>query len=206
MRGHNPFQPDRLVPVDTKIKYQDWITVREGGTIADIQNAPAPQRSPGSNLDQGGDTSGGLTEQSHGGTQDNLNTEDGPGALQMLTNPFSNSDSLKTLVEALHKEPTWKACVVEGTTWEGTAAENTQKYLDLIETQRTWVPAVYYSFLLFSSPITWEILLEILEHWKHLALNLRLSTLKSQVMFTRDPILVHCGCLREAWETTTWWW
>ena len=46
-------------------------------------------------------------------------------------NPFKNPAALQTLKDSFAKQPNWKAAVVEGTTWEGTADENTAKFCRL---------------------------------------------------------------------------
>jgi hypothetical protein len=44
------------------------------------------------------------------------------------TNPFTNPATLKALKDSFAKQPTWKAAVREGTTWEGNADENAAKW------------------------------------------------------------------------------
>lgn len=43
------------------------------------------------------------------------------------TNPFTQPATLAALKDSFAKQPTWKAAVKEGTTWEGNADENVAK-------------------------------------------------------------------------------
>jgi len=45
-----------------------------------------------------------------------------------------NADVVAEILAATHAMPSWKACVVEGTSWDGTAEENIQKYVSSIGT------------------------------------------------------------------------
>ena len=44
------------------------------------------------------------------------------------TNPFANPDALQALKDSFAKQPNWKAAVMEGTTWKGSADENAAKW------------------------------------------------------------------------------
>lgn len=48
------------------------------------------------------------------------------------TNPFANPTELQSLKDSFSKQPNWKAAVLEGETWEGTAEENVDKWKRLI--------------------------------------------------------------------------
>jgi hypothetical protein len=41
-----------------------------------------------------------------------------------------NDNVIAEIVVAAHAQPSWKACDLDNMTWEGTAEENTKKYLD----------------------------------------------------------------------------
>ena len=46
------------------------------------------------------------------------------------TNPFTNPSALQALKESYAKKPNWKAAVMEGETWEGSADENAAKSIN----------------------------------------------------------------------------
>lgn len=47
-----------------------------------------------------------------------------------------NNNAIAKILAAQRELPTWKSCVLEGTSWEGTAEENREKYLAVMgETQ-----------------------------------------------------------------------
>lgn len=50
------------------------------------------------------------------------------GKMFIPTNPFTNPATLEALKDSFAKQPTWKAVVREGTTWEGNADENAAKW------------------------------------------------------------------------------
>ena len=43
-----------------------------------------------------------------------------------------NQDVILEILVASRAMPSWKACVVEGTSWEGSAIENIEKYVKTI--------------------------------------------------------------------------
>lgn len=43
-----------------------------------------------------------------------------------------NNDFIADILAATHAMPSWKACVMEGTSWDGTAEENVQRYISSI--------------------------------------------------------------------------
>ena len=50
------------------------------------------------------------------------------GKVFIPTNPFTNPATLKALKDSFAKQPTWKAAIREGTSWEGNADENAAKW------------------------------------------------------------------------------
>lgn len=48
------------------------------------------------------------------------------------TNPFANPAELQSLKDSFSRQPNWKASVLEGETWEGTAEENVKKWQRLM--------------------------------------------------------------------------
>ena len=47
-------------------------------------------------------------------------------------NPMTNPSELEAIMCSAHQQPSWKAAVMEGESWEGTAEENTAKYLRIL--------------------------------------------------------------------------
>jgi hypothetical protein len=45
-----------------------------------------------------------------------------------FVNPMTNPSELKAIIDSAQQQPNWKAAVVEGESWEGTAEENIAKY------------------------------------------------------------------------------
>lgn len=48
------------------------------------------------------------------------------------TNPFTNPAELQAIKHSFSQQPNWKAAVVEGETWEGTAEDNIEKWQKLV--------------------------------------------------------------------------
>jgi hypothetical protein len=46
--------------------------------------------------------------------------------------PITNPSELEAIMRSARQQPSWKAAVIEGESWEGTAEENTAKYLQLL--------------------------------------------------------------------------
>ncbi|KAF8816794.1 hypothetical protein BYT27DRAFT_7076396, partial [Phlegmacium glaucopus] len=44
-----------------------------------------------------------------------------------------NSDQITKVLRSSRQLPTWKACIAEGTSWDGTAEENVEKYRDIMQ-------------------------------------------------------------------------
>ena len=45
-----------------------------------------------------------------------------------LTNPFADPAALQALKDSFAEQPTWKAAVIEGNTWDGNADESAMKW------------------------------------------------------------------------------
>ena len=45
-----------------------------------------------------------------------------------LTNPFADPAALQASKDSFAEQPTWKAAVIEGNTWDGNADENAMKW------------------------------------------------------------------------------
>ncbi|KIJ48099.1 hypothetical protein M422DRAFT_28569 [Sphaerobolus stellatus SS14] len=52
-----------------------------------------------------------------------------------------NADVINTILAATRAMPSWKACQIEGTSWDGTAEENIQKYASVVGAQDSPPPS-----------------------------------------------------------------
>ena len=48
------------------------------------------------------------------------------------TNLFANPGKLRSIKHSFSQQPNWKAVIVEGETWEGTAEDNMEKWRGLV--------------------------------------------------------------------------
>lgn len=118
VRGFNPFEPvSPTVPDD--ILWQDWIMSEE---VFDNDSASFKRDWPP------------------------RNDKDRPVETQLPLHPTTtapsgqrtlalNEDVIADILAATRAMPSWKACVLEGTSWTGTAEENIEKYKSSIGTQ-----------------------------------------------------------------------
>jgi len=151
VRGYWPLREDRAIPLP--IPWVDWLTDDddEGGDDRDSDNRGGD--GDGDNGDGGGRGGrGGQVSRGRGGrggrgrggnrhdneTSGRLLRSHGPvpgssasGKVFIPSNPFTNPASLKALKQSFAKQPNWKAAVMEGTTWEGNADENSAKWRKL---------------------------------------------------------------------------
>ncbi|KAH9033278.1 hypothetical protein EDB85DRAFT_2229768, partial [Lactarius pseudohatsudake] len=112
VRGFNPFQP--ITPtIPAQIPWQDWIM---SSGLLDEKLGFKRDGSPSDNNFFPSSTS-----VAHAST--------GEVALEL-----SNDDVAKILAAA-RAQPSWKACELENAGWNGTADENTKKYLDITGTR-----------------------------------------------------------------------
>lgn len=136
VRGRHPFMGDR--PLPAPVNDQDWMH-------APAILSPSSNRSPAGQLGEGGPShppppqasgssnqQGGSTQQ--GGTQlrYDVGRVEGPGWI-MYTNPFADLAKLNNLVDSFRAAPNWKASVIEGGGWDGTAEENSARYLSSVK-------------------------------------------------------------------------
>jgi len=117
VRGFHPFQPTAPpVPVDGP--WQDWIS---SDGVFDNESESFRRDEPAGGSDNGNFS---------GPTQ--LQSQSTMGATSsgenMRTLPPLNSDTIDAILAATRASNSWKACVMEGTSWDGTAEENIQKY------------------------------------------------------------------------------
>jgi hypothetical protein len=105
-RGFCPFnqEPD---DIPETIQFQDWISEdskRSTTGSNDIGNqGPANIAVPG-------------------------NSSAGGSAPFLKPLPPLNQQTIEDILTATRESASWKACVLEGTSWNGTAEENTEKY------------------------------------------------------------------------------
>ncbi len=120
VRGFHPFHdtsPD--VPVNDAINWQDWVITRgvwDNSTNQFHRHGPSPPSLPQTlQMTPAMTTSGGGPSGS--GTQH----------LELNEKVFAD------ILAATRAMPSWKACVIEGTRWTGTAEENKEKYLSILQ-------------------------------------------------------------------------
>lgn len=121
--GRWPFLSDGLI--DDAFLFQDRIGIPVDGNLASKNTHTRPANIPTVTHTRTEGTSSLPSSLSQSQTA--------PSSSQFVTftHPFSSPQILEEEVELLRDEPTWKACVMEGTTWNGSAQENTDKYLSL---------------------------------------------------------------------------
>jgi hypothetical protein len=128
VRGRWPFIADRAI--SSPIPLADWITQRL--TQQPDQSVP-PSLAPSSQGSNGGT----LPSVSNPGGSSGSGFASyitGPSGSQyvLFTNPLSSLAALEKEVKALRQTPTWKQCVIENTSWEGTGTENITRYLSTV--------------------------------------------------------------------------
>ena len=118
VRGFHPFQPVTPTIADG-IHWQDWIS--SGQVFDNVSDSFKRDSLP-------------------------PNSNDRPAETQLPFHPMTmapsgqrtlalNADVIADILAATHAMPSWKACVVEGTSWTGTAEENIEKYISSIGAQ-----------------------------------------------------------------------
>ncbi|KAF8331363.1 uncharacterized protein EI90DRAFT_2920180, partial [Cantharellus anzutake] len=123
VRGRWPLRGDRAIPLP--ISWVHWINdhgdrgVSGGGHDG---RGGRGRRGPSNN-----EAGGGRLLRSHGPVPGSSAF----GKVFIPTNPFANPSELQALKESFAKQPNWRAAVMEGTTWEGSADENAAKWRKL---------------------------------------------------------------------------
>ncbi|KAH8823148.1 hypothetical protein DL96DRAFT_1616802 [Flagelloscypha sp. PMI_526] len=120
VRGMNPFAADR--PIESSFPYHNW-TVRSSATSNNIEENPSTSDHRTLPLSQPSSA-----------PQNNSSNEPSSSSAQFVTftHPLASPEMLEEMVRRQRTENTWKACVMEGTSWEGTTQENIDKYSRLI--------------------------------------------------------------------------
>jgi hypothetical protein len=141
VRGFWPFAEDREILLP--IPWQAWIQndfgeqhqgsasgdMHEGyGFASDMMMPPCSAYNPHTAADNS----------QHQSSHHNNASAETPGAKTVprktliMTNPFANPAALEELKRSFAEQPNWKAAVVEGESWEGTAEANIQKWRGLV--------------------------------------------------------------------------
>jgi len=61
-------------------------------------------------------------------TKGSVQTKQPKQLMMTFTNPFANPSELEAIMRSSRQQPNWRAAVMEGESWEGTAEENVKKY------------------------------------------------------------------------------
>ncbi|KAL5478629.1 hypothetical protein ACEPAI_2814 [Sanghuangporus weigelae] len=124
VREFHPFQDPNVVLPDDDPAWQDWI-LSDGvlNTSTGFLNRATPITSSDSAVYLGPQQ-----------TQHSTNNPGDPSSgRHVLT---LNADDINEILQATWKSESWKACQMEGTSWNGTAAENIHKYISTIGTEQ----------------------------------------------------------------------
>lgn len=120
VRGFHPFQ-DPDLPIPNEIPWQDWLqhygAISDSGTF----NRTSPPKTTSSTSQQE------LQAQPAMMGMGTSSTASKSGLTRTLT-PL-NSNLIAEILAATQASVSWKACVMEETSWDGTAEENIKKYM-----------------------------------------------------------------------------
>jgi hypothetical protein len=133
VRGYHPFMGDRSLP--TPINDQDWVHAHAIPSLSSNQS-PAGQLGEGGPSHLPPQAGGSITQQDGTQLRYSVGQVEGPGWI-MFTNPFADLPKLDNLVDSFRDAPNWKASVIEGGGWDGTAEENTARYLSSVKVNPT---------------------------------------------------------------------
>ncbi|KAH9002951.1 hypothetical protein EDB86DRAFT_2894147 [Lactarius hatsudake] len=117
VRGFHPFQPISTEVPDGN-PFQDWIIA--GGVFDNSFKRDLPDSAGNSSVTT-------LPQFPH------VATNTGPGVHTLEL----NANIINEILAATRAMPSWKACQVEGTSWDGTANENIEKYISSIGVDKT---------------------------------------------------------------------
>ena len=114
VRGYWPFSRPSPIPPSNPFPKQDWI-------ISDAEDVSAGENG-------GGEGSYSVAMKKEGSkTMCNLISSSDTTSFAL------DAETIDKIISASRKSESWKACVQEGTSWEGTAEENIVKYKGNIE-------------------------------------------------------------------------
>ena len=130
VRAHWPLSRDRAIP--SPILWVPWIDPGRGGRGGRGRGRGRGGNGRGQDRGNTGDSGPSVDIGGHQ-LHSNVRTGAVPGSsasrrVFIPTNPFTNLATLEALKDSFAKQPTWKAAVREGTTWEGDADENAAKW------------------------------------------------------------------------------
>jgi hypothetical protein len=120
LRGFWPLSYDR--PISLPILWQTWIRTNSDGDPVEI----------GDDGDTVSDVADAVNEDIPDYRHSRRSDDRGSMKWLILTNPFANVAELDTLKRSFAQQPNWKAAVVEGESWDGTAQENISKWKGLV--------------------------------------------------------------------------
>jgi hypothetical protein len=134
-RGRYPYQPDFADrPIELPIPWQIWMTDTPGGDTDRNHQSNAhssslllgrPQLVGHQHIPNS--ISMPPNQDATTGPAGNLHESKKPTTIT-FTNPITNPSELEAVMRSARQEPNWKAAVIEGQSWEGTAEENIAKY------------------------------------------------------------------------------
>jgi len=130
VRGRWPFRADR--PISLPIDWQKWVSAVDDDDD-DHNNEqhgnPDPAERGGNDVPDSGFNHRRLNEDTS--ISASAATRQEPQTFTP-TNPFANPAELHAMKHSFSQQPNWKAAVVEGETWEGTAEDNIAKWQGLV--------------------------------------------------------------------------
>ncbi|KAJ3507027.1 hypothetical protein NLJ89_g6533 [Agrocybe chaxingu] len=126
VRGFHPTRGDRLVPIKRGGLQGGGFFGRGDG--AEPHHDNVARRGGGGDPGNAGAGAGEHVE-AHGSGHDDVN-------MPTFTPMRLEGDSLAAWLKAAREHSSWKDCVVENTSWDGTAAENIEKYQRLLRIKR----------------------------------------------------------------------
>jgi hypothetical protein len=139
VRGRWPFRPDR--PISLPIKWQRWIHYPADDDDDDHNNneqhrSPDPAKEVATR-----DIPSAVMRMpplltAHQPLNEDTSFSANAATRQeptfTPTNLFANPAKLRAMKSSFSQQPNWKAAVVEGETWEGTAEDNVEKWRTLV--------------------------------------------------------------------------
>jgi len=121
VRGFHPFNPVEFsLPSDTS--WQDWVLT---AGVYDAESGFFIRDAPDNVIPDNGNDQNPMFPHVAGGSS-MTNTGENKMILKL------NEDVIRDILMATHAMPSWKACEIEGTSWDGTAEENIKKYSAIV--------------------------------------------------------------------------
>jgi len=144
VRGRWPFRDDR--PISLPIEWQRWIPAPADPAAAadDDKNEQHGSPDPAKEVATRDILPSAVVQMpppdsgfSHQPLNEDTSFSANPATPQQSrtvtpTNLFANPEKLSAMKRSFSQQPNWKAAVVEGETWEGTAEDNVEKWQGLV--------------------------------------------------------------------------